>query len=396
VGVIAGLGLTAGAIASDLGHWNTAAHLTAYTLSLLGYFQALAMVGSTAVSMPPIVEAWTQNFQWSMGIIRIEFLQTVATWYQRATGGTSSTVLSSLSMQSVQLQKRSMDSGVASAGQSVTNHLSQRATTTSTVVVSGLQRVAFLTNIESTNLFLTAVMTLLSLVVIIALCSSLLKITCEIITKKTNSSEKFLDFRNGWKEIMKGMIFRVIMVSWPPICVLCLWELMTRDSIAEVINAILILGGIATILLWGAFKVVRMTKYSVSINKNAAYIFSSDPKSQNKWGHLYVQYKVTKYYFIPIMLGYVLLKSIFIAFAQKWGLAQAVALLIIEAVLLVGVSIKKPWMDKKTNILNISIASINFLNAIFFLMFTEVFKQPVITIILRGEKGTRRSSSSVG
>jgi hypothetical protein len=132
VGVIAGLGLTAGAIASDLGHWNRAAHLAAYTLSLLGRFQAQAMVGATAVSMPPIVEAWTQNFQWSMGIIHIDFLQTVATWYQRATGGTASTVLSSLSMQSVQVQKRSMDPSVASAGQSVTNHLSKRAATTST------------------------------------------------------------------------------------------------------------------------------------------------------------------------------------------------------------------------------------------------------------------------
>ena len=40
-----------------------------------------------------------------MGIIRVGFLQSVATWYQRATGGTPTTNLSTLSTYSVQVQK---------------------------------------------------------------------------------------------------------------------------------------------------------------------------------------------------------------------------------------------------------------------------------------------------
>lgn len=69
--IIAGTGLVASAITNGLGHSNTAAHVAANALSLFGYFQAQAFIGMSAVPLPPIVSSWTQNFQWSMGIIRI-------------------------------------------------------------------------------------------------------------------------------------------------------------------------------------------------------------------------------------------------------------------------------------------------------------------------------------
>ncbi|KAK3105458.1 putative flavin carrier protein 3, partial [Teratosphaeriaceae sp. CCFEE 6253] len=85
IAVISGLALVASAITSGLGHSNTAAHVAANALALFGYFQAQAFIGMTAVNLPPVVASWTQNFQWSMGIIRVGFLQDIATWYQRST-----------------------------------------------------------------------------------------------------------------------------------------------------------------------------------------------------------------------------------------------------------------------------------------------------------------------
>jgi hypothetical protein len=66
----------------------------------------------------------------------------------------------------------------------------------------------------------------------------------------------------------------------------------------------------------------------------------------------------------------------FIAFGQNAGTVQAIALVLIEAIALIGASVIRPWMDKSTNIFNISICAINFLNAIFLLVFTDVFNQP--------------------
>ena len=128
---------------------------------------------------------------------------------------------------------------------------------------------------------------------------------------------------------------------------------------------------------WASLKVFRIAKRSVTMHKNPAYILYSDPSALNKWGFLYVQFRATAYYFIMPSLVYILVKALFVAFAQNSGITQAVGLVVIEAGYLIGVSILRPWMDKKTNAFNISIAAINFINAIFLLVFTSVFNQPV-------------------
>jgi len=129
VAVISGLALVASAITSGLGHSNTAAHVAANALSLFSYFQAQAFIGMSAVPLPPIVSAWTQNFQWSMGIINVGFLQDVAMWYQRSTGGTPSLIISNLDNVSVEVQKRSLES-VGQIVQRSVSHLVSRATNT--------------------------------------------------------------------------------------------------------------------------------------------------------------------------------------------------------------------------------------------------------------------------
>lgn len=130
-------------------------------------------------------------------------------------------------------------------------------------------------------------------------------------------------------------------------------------------------------LAWAALKVIRIAKRSVNMHKNPAYILYSDPSALNKWGFLYVQFRATAYYFIFPMLAYIVVKSAFIGFSQRSQDVQAVALVIIEAVFLIGVSILRPWMDKKTNAFNISIAAINLINVVFLLVFTAIFNQPV-------------------
>ncbi len=167
-------------------------------------------------------------------------------------------------------------------------------------------------------------------------------------------------------------------------CVLCLWELTQRDSAAEVILAIVIFISMTATLCWASLKVIRLAKRSVDMHKNPAYMLYSDPKCLNRWGFLYVQYRATAYYFIIPLLAYILLKAVFIAFAQNAPVVQAIALFIIEAMFLIGVSVLRPWMDKKTNIFNISIAAINFLNVILLLFFTQVFGQPGIVTGVMG------------
>jgi hypothetical protein len=158
--------------------------------------------------------------------------------------------------------------------------------------------------------------------------------------------------------------------------ILCLWEFTQVDSAAEVVLAIFFFFGMTGTLGWAAMKVIRIAKRSVEMHKNPAYILYSDPSALNKWGFLYVQFRATAYYFILPTLAYIVIKGMFIAFGQNSGTVQAIALVLIEAVLLIAASVIRPWMDKSTNSFNIAICAINFLNAIFLLIFTDVFNQP--------------------
>ena len=386
--VIAGLALIASAVTSGLGHSNTAAHVAANALSLFGFFQAQAIIGMTGVSLPPVVASWTQNFQWTMGIIRVGFLESLCTWYQRSTGGTPSTVLSNLSTASVEVQKRSLGKRTIDhthklfmrAYNEYVKRVANNADTskTKTVIVQGIKRVGFRSHIELTNIFLTGLIFFIIFVAGVAICVALFKGFCELAVKAGwFKGDKFEDFRTGWKIVLKGILFRIVLIGYPQIAILCLWELTVRDSAAEVILALFFFISMSVALGWASLKVYRIAKRSVAMHKNPAYILYSDPSALNKWGFLYVQFRATAYYFIVPVLIYILIKAIFIAFAQASGVAQAVSLLIIELAFLIAVSILRPWMDKKTNAFNISIAAINFTNTIWLLIFTEIFNQPV-------------------
>lgn len=222
--VIAGLALLASAVTSGLGHSNTAAHVAANALSLFGFFQAQALIGMTAVSLPPIVASWTQNFQWTMGIIKVGFLEDICTWYQRSTGGTPSTLLSNLSTASVQVQKRSVDVAhqlfkraydqMTGGGELIKRAGGPTGAATQpakVVIVQGIKRVGFRAHIEITNIFLTGVIFFIVFIAFTALGVALFKAFCEAAVKAGwFKSDKFEDFRNGWKIVLKGILFRLV------------------------------------------------------------------------------------------------------------------------------------------------------------------------------------------
>ena len=380
---VAGLALVVSAVIAGLGHSNTAAHIAVYALSLFGYFQSIAIVGMTAVPLPPIVQSWTQNFQWTMGIIGVNFMQTIASWYQKSTGGTPATILNSLTTTSVHVMRRSVM--MAAEAGSIGGSILKRATNQNTVneagtyTVRGMDRVAFRASMEATNLFLTGLMFFCFFLAATTIGVVAFKGFCELAVKsKWMKSEKFEDFRLGWKVVLKGIMYRMVLIGYPQMTILCLWEFTKADSPAEVTLAVIFFFGMTATLGWGAFKVVMIGRRSNAMHKNPAYMLYSDPTSLNRWGFLYIQFRATAYYYIIPTLLYILVKGMFVALGQRSGTAQAIGLLIIEAGVLVAASVLKPWMDKSTNTVNISICSINLFNAVCLIFYSDIFGQPAI------------------
>ncbi|CZR61622.1 related to Calcium_related spray protein [Phialocephala subalpina] len=378
-GIIALIGFASSALVSALGYTNTAAHMMLYALSLFSYFQAVAIIGLCGVPLPPIVQAWAQDMSWSLGIIKVHFLQKFATWYQLATGGHPSTILTTLGTKSVQVAKRSIEAA---------HSLSQRSATIASTasgeyIVTGIDRVAYLENMEPTNLFFTSLTFYCIFVIFSLLVVGIFKAVCELAIRQnriTSNSHLYHIVRNDWRATLKGVIFRVILIGYLPMALLSLWEFTQNDSPAEIFLAVIFFFGMTAALGFAAFKVFQIAKRSQQLHHTPAYLFYADAVVLNKWGFLYTQFRASSYFYLAPTLGYILVKAAFVGLGQKSGVTQAIALIIIEAAALIGASVLKPWMDKTTNGINISICVINFLNAIFLLIFTNVFNGPGLLI----------------
>lgn len=180
IAAISGLGLITSGVVSIIGHSSTAAHIASNSMSLFIYFQSLAVTAMQAVAkVPPIAAAWSQNFQWSLGIVKVGVVQSIANWYVQSTGGTGTDILKNpyLSI-AVQKSKRTIETvNDIFDSQRLSNHMMifERAITadtfassdklnstlystdekdtdlaSKTLVLRGIQRVSYLAGIEIT------------------------------------------------------------------------------------------------------------------------------------------------------------------------------------------------------------------------------------------------------
>ncbi|KAH7026091.1 uncharacterized protein B0I36DRAFT_375978 [Microdochium trichocladiopsis] len=371
--LVVGLALVTSAALSTVGHYNAASHVAASALSLVGYYQSQALSGMIEVPLPPVVQAWTQDFQWSLGVLNVGFLQDIYTWYLRSTGGTPSHVLNSVGTVSVEVQKRALDLFKRDEVQ----------TGYGAYVISGPDRVAFRENMDATNIFLTGLVTYVIVMIFSCIFVALAKFIMDGMAKvRIIKHDRFIDFRASWLPTLKGILYRITLIGFPALCFLCLLEFKRRDSPALVVLAVAFLIGTLATLGYAAYTVIVIARRSIVLHKNPAYSLFAEDSALNRWGFLYIQFRASAYYFVAIMLGYMFVKSLVIAVAS--GIALAIALMIVEAAALIGASVMRPWMDKKMNSFNIAIAAINFFNTICILIYTEVFGQPGIVTSVAG------------
>lgn len=90
------------------------------------------------------------------------------------------------------------------------------------------------------------------------------------------------------------------------------------------------------------------------------------------------------YFWGFILLGFAFAKSCFVAFSQSSGTTHAVSFLVLDSIQLVILSIIRPYMDKKTNAFNISIASVGLANSIMLVLFARDLGLPPLGISITG------------
>lgn len=380
------LGVVVAGIATLLGHVATAGHIVANTVSLFSYFQNTAIIAMMAVAkLPPIAASWAENFVWTLGIIQVGFMQDVMTWYVRSTGGTPTNILPNKNIISIAAYKRSLAENFDAIAPTLQKRvdLNNNYTTTNerdsglvgkTLVVQGVERAAYLADIELSNFFVTGATFFLFIGLCLAVLLAGSKGILELLIRTgAVRSDRFEAYRIQWRAYTKGMLFRYFLIGFTQLSFLSLWEFTSRESVATTIDAVVMYAVLIVTLCYATVAVIILARNSTKLFKNPAYILYGNPEVLDRWGFLYVQFRATAYWFLVPILIYSFVKSAVIALGQSNGKVQAVFVFVVEILYLILICWIRPYMDKSMNIFNISIASISFVNSICFLFFSQLF-----------------------
>ncbi|GMM37241.1 flavin adenine dinucleotide transporter [Saccharomycopsis crataegensis] len=380
--VVAGLGLFASAFLSTFGNSNAASHISVNALSLFTYFQSVVLVAMEHVeSVPPIASAWAENLSWSMGLIRVEFMQEIFRWYIQATGGTPTLYLKgAASEKAIFVQKRIVDYLRKRAPALVVN------SSDSLRVLRGIKRMGYDQAIEVTSIVVTGFTFFMLCGYVLCLLILFVKFFIEFLVKVKviKNPSTAIYFRTNYRSILKGALLRYISIGFVQLTVFSLWEFTIHDSAAVIVLAILFLVLVVGILGWATYRTWVFGKTSVEHYKNPAAILYGNQLVLDKYGFAYTMFNANKYWWGAIFMSYCLIKAIFIGLCQSSGKTQALVIWLLDSAYLTGLIIYKPYLDKSTNVLNIVISSVTVANSFMFVFFSNLFQQPAAVSSIMG------------
>ncbi|CAD1809533.1 Transient receptor putative (TRP) ion channel family protein [Candida parapsilosis] len=392
--VIAGLGLLIAAMLSTFGNSNAASHIAANAVSLFLYFQSVVVVSMQAVErMPPIASAWAENLAWSMGLIRIKFMQQIFRWYVQSTGGTPTTYFIGETEQIlVQKSKRSLEYESFYLGKKVIDYAKRGLdyslhSNTYLIVLRGIKRIGHNSHIESTSIVPTGYTWF---ILIGYLLVALLIFSKSIVVLLTRSGKlnprSFSMFRSNFSSVVKGSLLRYIWIGSTQLTIFSLWEFTRVDSGAVVVLAVLFLLLMIIVFGWSFYNVLRIGQLSRRKFNNPAALLYGEQKTLEKYGFCYTMFHAEYYWFGMVLLGYNVFKGIFIAFCQGsiGGKVSVWPIFIADLAYTIVLFWLKPFLNKPTNILNYMIAIVTTINSFLFLFFSDIFGQPAQVASIMG------------
>lgn len=371
--VVAGLGLLIAAVLSTFGNSNAASNISANAVSLFLYFQSVVVVSMQAVErLPPIASAWAENLAWSMGLIRVQFMQDIFRWYVQSTGGSPTTYFKGTTKQILVQRafdivrnqvKRGLDFGLDS--------------NFNLIVLRGIKRIGYNSHIEPTSIVVTGFTFFIIIGYLLVGVLFIFKQVVDLLIhiKKLNPNS-FNYFRRSFGSIMKGTVLRYVYIGFTQLVILSLWEFTQNDSPAVIVLAVLFLILALSVIAWSLYRTLMIGRKSVREFNNPAALLYGEPKVLNKYGFCYTMFNASKYWFGIVIVAYNLVKGIFIGLCQPAPKASVVVIFVLDLAYTIYLFIAGPYLNKPTNIINYCMAIVITINSFLFLFFSGLFGQP--------------------
>lgn len=392
--VIAGLGLLIAAVLSTFGNSNAASHISTNAVSLFLYFQAVVVVSMQNVArVPPIASAWAENLAWSMGLIEVTFMQKIFRWYVQSTGGSPTLYFFGTTKQIlVQRAKRYLldlhefvqnDYRILPGiKRSLDYNLNSNQ---NLIVLRGIKRIGYNSHIEPTSIVVTGFTFFVLCAFFLVVFIYFVKLaTVLLIRAKRMNPNRLSHFRKSSSNIIKGSLLRYSYIGFTQMVILSLWEFTVRDSPAIIVLAVIALImtlGVIAYAFWNTHKIGTLSR---SNHSNPAALLYGDSKVLQKYGFCYTMFHAEKYWFGIVLIGYALVKAIFIGLCQGSGKVSTIVLFILDLAYTIFLFVMSPYMDKSTNILNYCVSVVITINSFFYMFFSDVFGQPASVASVMG------------
>ncbi|TAQ89534.1 hypothetical protein B7494_g2141 [Chlorociboria aeruginascens] len=356
------------------------------------FFQGVAMNGMLSVQYPPVYRAFTKNFAFSTGLIPWTAMQTSIDNFRQMTGGnltddsvaylqnatltygdgstssTSSSILRRALIEGGLLMRDSLSTDVNSTA---TSSSAANSTTSSfQTTVSGIKAYAEQLTVPQANTFMTVLLIAAIVIAAISVGILLFKVILEIWALFASFPEGLTGFRKHYWGTMARTIVNLILVLYGIWVLYCIFQFTHGDSWAAKALAGVTLALFTGVLCYFVFMIWKTARDLKKAEGDVSGLYE-DKQNWLKYSLFYESYKKDFWWlFIPAIV-YMFAKGCVLAAADGHGLAQTIAQLVIECLMLGLLVWNRPYERKSGNVINIFIQVVRALSVVCILVFVE-------------------------
>lgn len=368
----------------------------------VGWFQGMAMNSMLSVNYPPIYRSFAKNFAFSAAIIPWSGMQSTIDGFRSRTGGNLTqdnfSYLQNATLvfpdgttrspnQGLFKFKRAVDVFVDLAAREIQTSINSTEATASgdsndfQHKVKGIQAFAEQLLVPKSNIFMTALLIVAIIIASIVLGILLVKVVLETWALFGSFPESLKGFRKHYWGSIARTITSLIMLLYGIWVLYCVFQFTRGDSVVAKALAgvtLAIFTGILAFFSWKIWSVVHQLKQKEG---DASAIYD-DKSIWVKYSLFYESYKKQYWWLFVPLIFYMFAKGVAIAAGDGHGMAQTVAQLVIEGLMLCLLLWSRPFERRSSNIINIVIQVVRVLSIACILLFVQEFgiKQTTQTV----------------
>lgn len=387
--------------------------------TVMGWFQGLAMNGMMSVSYPSIYRAFTKNFAFSTGIIPWTAMQTSIDDFRSRTGGnltddnvqflqnatltfgddSTSSSSSAVKRYLAEIESRQIVTNVNSTTNAGSNSTFAEIKAKAFGIAAYFEELSvpqgnsfmtvlliiaivvaavglpfsfspLLVLIETILVLATHVYECLLTILQIAFTILLVKVVLEIWSHVGTLPKSLTRFRGDYWGIMARSIVQLVLLAYGTLVLFCIYQLARGDSWAAKLLAGFVLTAVTGILAFFTFRIWQLARMSKRVDGDVSQLYD-DKETWIKYSLFYESYKKDFWWtFIPAII-YMFAKGCILAAADGHGMAQTIAQIVVEIIMLLLVLFARPYERKSGNVINIFIQVIRVLSVVLILVFVE-------------------------